>query len=153
MEKITFDITYTQEDYYTANKLHLRSNPNIWSTYLVGIILLLMGFLLEISLLLKFVTITIAILLLTYEFLYLRYISDKLFSGLGFRPTHFEISDEGIEERGEKEPAKYSLSDIHKVLHNKEIILLFIAKYRFYMVPKRAVTPEQWNQLLLLKKE
>lgn len=153
MKKISFDVTYNQEDYYEATKLHHRSITPDWIYYLGAFSFFVLGVFFLNTPGLRTAAVVFAIFLLLYRFLYLKHIARKVFSGFGFRPTHFEIDDSGLEEIGEKDRAKYSWNDIVQVLHNEKIVVLFIAKYRFYMVPKRAVTPEQWDELIQIKKK
>lgn len=63
-------------------------------------------------------------------------------------PIEFEITDEELISRipGTSE-GRFRRNGIHKFVENEKVALLYVAKLRFLILPKRALNDEQWLSL------
>jgi hypothetical protein len=152
IKTISFDVEYTPQDYYEAVKIQFAPRRRSW--YVLGGASLLLAL---IAYAISYYVIVVlylfmAIYYLTLQYTYLRYISNRIWPGAGLGSNnHFVIDETGIENTYDKGSSKNPWSDVYNVQHNEAMLLLFIAQFRFFLIPKRAVTSDDWKELVQLK--
>ena len=90
----------------------------------------------------------LSLLFLSYRWFYLRYVSRRIFAGLDLNTTNrFAIDDSGVENKYGNGSSKHTWKEITDIRHDQKILLLFISRYKFFMVPKRAVSDQDWEEI------
>jgi hypothetical protein len=149
---ISLDVTYTADDYYLARRIAM--SKVLWLLFaLIGITSLVVGGIsISTGSLLGVGSLVLGFFFITYSQIGLRLTARYTFPGLGIKnPNHFLISENGVENTYGNGGSKYAWKDVVDVKHDNKILLIYIAKYQFFMIPHRAVSKKDWNALINLK--
>ena len=151
MKKVQFEVDYTAEDYLQANLLHAKRQN--WMYAISGTLLLILGLaMIPTYKYFALVPLFFGFHTLAYRFIYLRYYVNKAFSGLDLNTrNYFVIDDTGVENKYGNGQSKHTWNEITDIRHDKNMLMLYIAKYKFFMVPKRAVEQSDWNELVTVE--
>jgi|GEM_PF-4810214 hypothetical protein len=149
MEKIIFDVTYTPEDMYQASRLNYKDQHGRLAVPYLAIIFFVVSFIpIGLDNFSRILFLILAVVAFIFPYIYIRLTAKRTLEGMGFSQNHFVIDDSGVENKYDQGSSKNTWDEIVDIRYNKKMLLIYIAKYRFFIIPKRVVTSSQWDELI-----